>query len=155
MHTGERRVGGHPLAPGDFLLDAAILASIGLMLLNDIYLKSAHPGLLSWKLSDFAGLAFFPALLVAVAEIAVSVVGRRQVLGSRAWFWISAAITAVSFTLIKLVPDTGAMTGRVIDSLLVGLGLDRTPTAFVPDVSDLLALPATLIAVWVGYRWRD
>src|SRR5690606_8292496 len=45
---------------GDGLLHPAPLAAIGLLLLNDHWLKAAFPGSITGKLSDFAGLAFFP-----------------------------------------------------------------------------------------------
>ncbi|WP_421948522.1 hypothetical protein [Phaeodactylibacter xiamenensis] len=41
------------------LQSPAFLLSLGLLLLNDFYLKGAFPGLLTGKLSDFAGLFAF------------------------------------------------------------------------------------------------
>src|SRR3972149_6580371 len=41
----------------------ASLGAVALLLLNDHFLKQAYPSILTGKLSDFAGLFFFPFLL--------------------------------------------------------------------------------------------
>ncbi|MBN2007155.1 MAG: hypothetical protein JXA21_27640, partial [Anaerolineae bacterium] len=43
--------------------------AVGLLLLNDHVLKRAAPSALTGKLSDFAGLFFFPFLAAAVAGL--------------------------------------------------------------------------------------
>lgn len=43
-----------------YLSAPLFIVSVALLLLNDLYLKSAHPGLLTGKLSDIAGLFAFP-----------------------------------------------------------------------------------------------
>lgn len=138
--------------PGDVLTHPAIVASLGLLLLNDFYLKSAHPGPMAWKLSDFAGLALFPALLFSVSEIAATASQRHRVLLKPAPIWVFAGITAASFALVKLVPAVGNL-AEAANDLILPTG--RGPTVFTPDASDLLALPAVLLAVWVAYRMRD
>src|SRR3990170_5839611 len=57
---------GHPLT----------LACIGLLLVNDHFLKRLYPSTLTGKLSDFAGLFFFPFLLTALLGLAGSAVSR-------------------------------------------------------------------------------
>jgi hypothetical protein len=45
--------------------------SIGLLLLNDHVLKFTKPGILTGKLSDFAGLFFFPFLVALILSLAL------------------------------------------------------------------------------------
>jgi len=45
--------------PGGLLLHPAVLAAIALFVVNDHVFKPAHPGWLTGKLSDVAGLVFF------------------------------------------------------------------------------------------------
>ena len=141
--------------PGDVLIHPAIVASLGFLLLNDLYLKSEHPGPISWKLSDLAGLAFFPALLFALIEITSSLVHRRPVLLSSRWMWFLAGGTAMSFALLKSIPALAGIAERANDIALSLALSSRGPTTFTQDASDLFALPAVLVAVWVGNRWRD
>ena len=47
------------------------------LVINDHVLKSLAPGLLTGKLSDFAGLLLFPLLLVSIVELAALVLRRR------------------------------------------------------------------------------
>jgi hypothetical protein len=140
--------------PGDVLVHPAIVVSLGLLLLNDLYLKSAQPGPISWKLSDFTGLAFFPALAFAMTEIVMSGVRRSPVLLAPRWSWLYAALTASFFALLKLSPAAGEAAERANDALLGVFSLSRGPTVFTPDTSDLLAVPAVLVTVWVVYQWR-
>ena len=50
---------GHPLS----------LGAVALLLLNDHVLKQAFPSILTGKLSDFAGLFFFPFLLAVLVGL--------------------------------------------------------------------------------------
>ncbi len=61
--------------PGDALLQPLALGAIAVLLLNDHVFKAVAPGLVTGKLSDIAGLVFFPLLLVAVAELALARAG--------------------------------------------------------------------------------
>jgi len=58
---------GHPLS----------LASVALLVANDHLLKRAYPSVLTGKLSDFAGLFFFPFLLTALFGLAGHALVRR------------------------------------------------------------------------------
>ena len=55
--------------PGDALLDPIALAALTLLVVNDHILKSAWPGFVTGKLSDIAGLAFFPILVLSGWEL--------------------------------------------------------------------------------------
>ena len=54
--------------PGDLLLHPVALLATALVILNDRVLKPEMPGVVSGKLSDFAGLVYFPLFVVAVLE---------------------------------------------------------------------------------------
>lgn len=117
----------HPLA----------LSSIGLLLLNDHVLKAAVPSWLTGKLSDFAGLFFFPFLLAAI--LALPLEGLR--LPPRRIMALSCGFTALWFALIKTAPVVNEAT-EAFASWLVG-----GPTQIVLDPTDLIAL-VVLAPAW-------
>ncbi len=118
----------HPLA----------LLSIGLLLLNDHVLKAIVPSWLTGKLSDFAGLFFFPFLLAAM--LAFPLEGLQ--LPSRRIMALSCGLTALWFTLIKTAPVANEAT-EAFTSWLVG-----GPTRIVLDPTDLIALPI----IWAAWQ---
>jgi hypothetical protein len=136
----------HPLA----------LGAIALLVINDHVLKQAMPGVVTGKLSDFAGLAFFPLLLAAGAEYA----GVRRGMATI----IAAAIaTAVVFSAIKLWTPAGELYRvglpvlqwpfRAVHALVttgVLPGLTRVPLA--ADPTDLVALVALAMPVAIARR---
>lgn len=150
----------HVAVPGDGLLHPVVLMAIGILLVNDHVLKSAWPGAVTGKLSDIAGLVFFPLLLQAVWELAAAAVGRRH-LASRMVLLIAVVVTAVVFSAVQLVP-------LAAQAYSVGLGVAQwaigsvpiatlgggfghpVPVAVTPDATDLLALPAVLVPLSVG-----
>jgi hypothetical protein len=139
------------------LLHPVSLAAIALLIVNDHVLKAAWPGLVTGKLSDVAGLVFFPLLLAAVAQ------QLRPGLRLRPTVAACALLTALVFAAIKLSPLAG-------DAYRAGLGALQWPlravwalvqdygvppllrVALTPDVTDLIALPAVLVAVWLASR---
>ncbi len=143
--------------PGDGLLRPLPLAAILLLVLNDHVWKAAHPSALTGKLSDLAGLAFFPLLLVAGVELAT-----RRVHG-RATLLAAVAATGLVFVLVKTTAP-GAAAYRfglallqwpvhALPALARGLELPPVrPVALVQDPTDLLALPALALAAWAGWR---
>jgi len=119
------------------LLHPIALASIAVLLINDHYLKLHHPSWLTGKLSDAAGLVFFPLLLAAIVRVRVEV---------------AAAATVIVFTLVKTVPAATDAYRHVLGALQLGIGSDGTPVEAVTDPSDLLALPFVLLAIVVARR---
>ena len=160
---GERRPlreqGDEPDA-GDALLHPVVLVALGLLLLNDHLLKATWPGPLTGKVSDVAGLAFAPILLVSAWELGGSIVGRWHRPTIRALL-VAVVLTAIGFALVKAVPSAAAVFGW---SLGVGqwllafpgralLGQPMPPVvqaAVVVDPTDLVALPGLALALWVG-----
>jgi hypothetical protein len=79
------------------------LSAIALLLLNDHVFKRTFPSVLTGKLSDFAGLFFFPFLLAALVGLAGGSGLRRREHSVMAACFL---LTASAFALIKLDPTS-------------------------------------------------
>ena len=146
---------------GENLLHRAALVAVTILLANDHLLKGVGPGWLTGKLSDVAGLVFFPLLLQAFAELATAGLLRRWPRTRARWLLpVCCALTALLFALIKLWPPAASFYCHVAGALqwpfrslfpwLTGGDLGPVkPVALVMDPTDLLALPAVLVA------WRQ
>jgi len=149
-----------PRRPGDGLLHPVPLAAVALLILNDHVLKMRWPGWVTGKLSDVAGLVFFPLLLdalVARLPFTRSLPPERRV-------GACVIATAVVFAAVKTwAPAT--------EAYQVGLGLLQWPfqiigarlrgeapsgphwVSLVRDPTDLAALPF-LVVPWLLERRR-
>lgn len=107
-------------------------ACLVLLVLNDHMLKTAWPGVVTGKLSDLTGLVVAPPLLAV--GLAAARVPRPAV--------VALVATAVGYALTKST-DTGAEVASRAWSLVVD------PTYIRADRTDLLALPAILVAAQV------
>src|SRR6266540_1707178 len=85
--------------PGDGLLHPIPILAIFLMVANDHVLKQLWPGLVTGKLSDVAGLVFFPLFIQAAWETISDVFGRGAV-GDRRVVLVSVIATGVVFASI-------------------------------------------------------
>jgi hypothetical protein len=116
------------------------LAAVVLLIVNDHVWKGGRvlPAWLTGKLSDFAGLFFFPVLLTVLVEQAWrrrdAVVSRRRIA------WSSVLLTGVVFAALKSVPALAALASAVIGPI-------------VCDPTDLVALSA--LAFSLRYLLRD
>lgn len=111
-----------------------IIGSIALLLVNDHLLKVYSPSWLTGKLSDFAGLFFFPFLLALLLR-------RAARSDDRALRW-GLLLTGLAFGAIKTLPAANAAATWAV-RLLLGPSV-----RFVLDPTDLMAL-AVLPAGWL------
>jgi len=111
------------------------LAAVAALVLNDHVLKHAAwaPRLLSGKLSDAAGLFFFPILLLTLASVGGSA---RRALPAVA----SAVATGTAFAAVKLSPPVNAWVSHAWGPIAL-------------DPTDLATLPALALSVmWMTRR---
>lgn len=121
------------------LAHPATLAAALLMLCNDFVLRQFAPSWLTGKLSDAAWLVIAPPLLA----LAIS-----WVIPRRPWLAGAAALAAAGFgfAAVKSIPQIYHLASVLIATLSGGTAGTRF------DPTDLLALPAMLIAAWVWSR---
>lgn len=125
------------------------LSAVALLILNDHYLKSAHPSWLTGKLSDFAGLFFFPIFLCALFNLSRNLL--NQWLGETtapkfSWITLRQAVIAVAitdliFVSIKLVPSATHLYLQMM--CLLGY-----PSRVTRDRTDLIALAMNPLTLW-------
>ncbi len=116
--------------------------AVGILLVNDIYLKFAFPSTITGKLSDIAELFVLPLAVTVVALSVAAGTPRRATVISAALY---AAIGAV---FIAMKTDVGfASAVRAALGPVTGGG-----TTAVADPTDLVALPALVISFAVIYR---
>jgi WD40 repeat protein len=116
----------------------AALVGVALLLLNDHVLKTAAPSPLTGKLSDFAGLFFFPFLLAALLGVGLD----RLRIPARTTGQLAIALTGVWFALVKTAPWANALTAAALSRAL------GFPARIVLDPTDTLAL----IVLWPAWR---
>jgi hypothetical protein len=138
--------------PGDGLLHPIALAATALYVANDWWLKAAHPGILSGKLSDVAGMVVLPLTLVALAEL---VQGRIL---SRAGLGLAVAATVVGFSLVELWEPAERLwcwTWGLMQWPFRALAgsTELRPVVAWSDPTDLLTVPFAALA-WVAGRGR-
>jgi hypothetical protein len=140
---------------------AAALAVV-VLFVNDHALKHAYPGLVTGKLSDVAGMIFFPVLLTALLWALVPRARRSDAAHDRL-LAIACVATALVFTLTKTTllgneayrASWGALQWPY--RALVALAHHRTlpriaRVVLVRDASDVLAVPFVLVAYATGRR---
>ncbi len=118
------------LAPARALLTPTWIAALALLVANDHWLKGSGlvPGVLTGKLSDFAGMIVAPVLLA-------SLLGVR----SRRALALCHVAVGVVFAGIQLSPAFAAQWSAL-------MGLVGHPWAITCDPTDLIALPFLLVS---------
>lgn len=118
------------------------LLSIVVLLLNDHILKVVSPSWLTGKISDFAGLFFFPFIVAAGLSFALAKFNlSRQRIGQ-----IAFGIVTIWFVLLKTFPFINSLTERFA-SLFIG-----APARLIMDWTDLIAL----ISMWPAWMmWKQ
>ncbi|MFZ5857731.1 MAG: hypothetical protein ACOYZ6_12940 [Chloroflexota bacterium] len=114
------------------------LLSIAILLLNDHVLKVVSPSWWTGKLSDFAGLFFFPFIIAAGLSLLLSKFNlSRERIGQ-----IAFGIVATWFTLLKTIPFVNSLTAQLA-SLFIG-----APAKLALDPTDLMAL----VVLWPAWN---
>ena len=123
------------------LVHPASLIALGLLIVNDQVLKGLAPGWFTGKLSDFAGLFFFPFLVGFIFE---------RVRVSRPGPWAFGVVGAW-FASMKLFAPVAAATESLVE-LIVPIS-----SRIVVDPTDLIALLAFIPAwrIWTLAPTRD
>jgi hypothetical protein len=150
---GATALRGQRVFAGDGLLHPVAIGAIALLVLNDHVLKAAFPGFVTGKLSDLAGLIFFPLFLQAAWEVGQSIRGTASS-SSRSALTYSVLLTGLAFAVIKIHPGAADLAGAIFGWLqwLIALAPAHGPwsTHIVTDWTDLIALPALLIPWLIG-----
>lgn len=149
-------------APEYPMLHPVPIFALAMLIVNDHILKQHYPGWVTGKLSDIAGMVFFPLFLLAIMDFAGRFPGAPQVRRDRVLL-VCALATAIVFCAVK----TWAPATEVYEW---GLGLLQWPlragiailqgvspgevnrVALVRDVTDLVAVPFVSITIFVGRR---
>jgi hypothetical protein len=150
---------GRADVPGAVLLNPIVLLAIAIFIVNDHVLKPALGGWLPGKLSDVAGLVFFPVLVAAIVELAVP--GARRHHGRL--LIATACLTGLVYAGMLLVPFIGETYEwffgavqwpfRAARAAVVGGGAPGVvPVFFAADVTDLVTLPALIVPILLGIR---
>jgi hypothetical protein len=144
-----------PSTPGDAMLHPVVITAVAVLIANDHVLKDRWPGIVTGKLSDVAGLVFFPLLLMSLVEVARALAGRPQH-PSRRLLTTCILVTGSIFAVAELVPVGDHLLEVVFGWLRWPIGAlggaAGRPGVLTPDPVDLFALPALLIAWVVGRR---
>jgi hypothetical protein len=130
--------------PGWALVHPVSLLALGVLLLNDHVLKRTHPGWVTGKLSDVAGMIFFPLLLLSMVEWLRWLTGRPP-RAPRAAVWGCAALTGAVFASIQLWEPAGEAWAWGLGGLQAPLRGAWRPVPHTADPTDLVAL----LALWV------
>lgn len=150
-------------APGSALLHPVTLTALVTLALNDHVLKRVCPGVVTGKLSDFAGVVLLPVFLHALVELTAAHVQRRPLsaAASDRWLLRCVVVSLLAFALPEVSPAAelayryglgGARWPfRALAALLTGHALPHVhPVRATADVTDLLAVPMGMVAYWLA-----
>jgi hypothetical protein len=143
VHQGNKRKTGKVVALNCLSHPSSVLCII-ILLVNDFVIKALWPSWISGKLSDFAGLYFFPFLLAFFLAIALNRLSiQRRTIGL-----IAMGMTGVCFGLIKTIPLINEWSTDFLESFL------GIPAEIVLDPTDLTAL-IMLLPSWSLWNRAD
>jgi hypothetical protein len=139
------------VSPGDVVLHPAVIFAVLALAVNDHIAKALWPGVITGKLSDVAGLVFFPLLIVSFCEIGLAAV-RRPATPSRHVHVAAVMATAIAFSAVKAISPAGDWYRVAWGFLSLPIRGSVTPVTLTQDITDLLALPALVVAWRIGDR---
>lgn len=124
----------------------SVVFCVLLLFVNDHYLKYHFPGFITGKMSDFAGLYFFPFLVLFPLSIFFNKPTHKHRLGI-----LSYAFVAAFFVGIKTVPIINEGVETLLSLISGGFSI------IVLDPSDLIALPALFLSwrLWNGEGLKE
>lgn len=118
----------------------AVIA-VALLLMNDHLLKATFPGWWTGKLSDVAGLFFFPFVVSALLALILDRINLQPQVTTASAFWMVGGW----FAAMKTIPLANEVTVSLWQHLTGG------PVAIALDPTDLLAL----LLLWPAWRlWQ-
>jgi hypothetical protein len=120
------------------------LGAAGVLAVNDWVLKPRFASWWTGKLSDVAGLVCAPLLLSAVIGLGVWIATGAGRL-TRARLYACVAATGAVFAAVKLSPEAAHLLARALRAVI-------GRAAIVADPTDLFALPALAVPLWLGAR---
>jgi hypothetical protein len=134
----------------DFFLNPIPCTAVSVMVLNDHYLKRAYPGALTGKLSDFAGVFFFPLLFAAIWTslewVTLQSLSRAGL--TRPKLLVGVTLTAMAMLLLKLLPSVGEW----VDQAFATVGVR---SEIVADPADLFSLTMLPLSYHYGKRYVE
>ena len=136
--------------PGFGLLHPVVVGAVAVLALNDHWAKQRWPGLVTGKLSDVAGLVFFPLFLQAGWELFATL--RGPVVPSFRVARNAAILTAVVFSAVKLFEPASLAYEWGLGVLRWPLDGTLQPVSLTRDPTDLLALPALAVSLVLARR---
>ena len=137
------------LPVGEFLHPIPLLA-VAILAINDWFLKgSVAPSELTGKLSDFAGLLFFPLLLTSCVNTILLAAFR---LGARVNFSLTLVQLRVSCIITAVVFSATKLSQPIADTAARFLGCVGLPSRIVADPTDLVSLISIAGAYALGRR---
>jgi len=119
------------------------VAAVLILALNDHYLKYHFNSWWTGKLSDFAGLFFFPLFVCTLILLLWNAMSAKRKGLSAELLVPAIVLTNVAFIAIKMVPEAAFVYERV----LTGLGF---PSIVTLDPTDLIALSSSLVCYGFG-----
>ena len=147
--------------PGESLLHPIAILAIATLALNDHYLKEQFPSWWTGKLSDFAGMIFFPLLLEAFYEWSCHWKGTFA--PSKRVSIITGMVTGSVFALTNTVDLFANLYRWTLGTLqwpfyqikfffVQGDIMPMLPVKHVMDPTDVVAIPFCGIAVWISLQ---
>lgn len=127
-----------------FFIHPLPLIAVALVALNDHVLKKQIPSALTGKLSDFAGLLFFPVFLCALWVL----LKPARWFGLRAYEWVTRTQTIVAIAITDFIFVSIKVSPWATDIYVRAMGAIGYPSRVTPDLTDLWALSMNALTYW-------